>query len=201
MREKVVLPEFAPWVSHADCGMGQSECEIIAAKMKEEEAHNPERRQVLYRAVIAPIPGVQNYHWGRVTAHPGRTQGFTCLKKDRFRVRVEGWTGDRVSPARGWTPCSEKECTGQIVIVTWTPAREPGLTAWGDGPPSSGHEKSYWIEYVGRHTGELPRRAGPFGCTGDPVDHAMEDGGFEARGKDGDYFLYDKDGNVVDVPD
>jgi hypothetical protein len=63
----------------------------------------------------------------------------------------------------------------------------------------SNHEHSYWVEYVGPLTDGRTRRAGPFGCTGDPVDHAMEDGGFTEPGVDGGYVIFDSEGNVVDT--
>lgn len=51
---------------------------------------------------------------------------------------------------------------------------------------------------MGPLSGGVVRRAGPFGCTGDPVDHAMEDSGFTEAGKDGGYVIFDEDGKVAD---
>jgi hypothetical protein len=42
------------------------------------------------------------------------------------------------------------------------------------------------------------RRAGPFGCTGDPGEHAMEDAGFTTPGEDGAYVIFDQNGEVAD---
>lgn len=176
--------------------MGASECELIAMKLKEEEKENPNRRKVLERVVVAATLDPQRHHWGTVQAFPGMRQGAAYLAKDRFRVRVEGWVGDVVIPAEGWRFCDAEDCNGEIVIVTWS-NRPPEDTSWGPAPKKSGHENSYWIEYVGQWSGATPRVAGPFGCTEDPVDHAMDDAGFREPGVDGGYALFDSRGNVV----
>lgn len=177
--------------------MSGAQCELISAKLKEEEKTNPERRKVLQRFIVPPSPRMQRYHWGTVQVAPSRRQGAIYLAKDRFRVRVEGWVGDIVKLEDGWEFCDPDDCNGQIVIAIWS-SRPPEDTIWGPPPMESGHENTYWVEYVGPRTGAIPRRAGPFGCTVDPVDYAMSDAGFSQPGWDGGYVLLDSDDNVVE---
>lgn len=167
-------------------------------KLQQEEQGDPERRKVLERVVVAPTIHLQRHHWGTVQASPGGRQGAAYLAKGRFRVRVEGWVRDIVKPENDWRFCDPDDCNGQIVIVVWS-SRRPEDTVWGAAPEESGHEKTYWVEYAGPWTGQTPRRAGPFGCTGDPVDHAKEDAGFSSPGDDGGYAIFDADGSVVQV--
>jgi hypothetical protein len=178
--------------------MSGTQCELIAMKLQEEEKENPGRRKVLERTIVAAAPRMQRYHWGTVQVSPGKRQGAIYLAKDRFRVRVEGWVGDIVELENGWEFCDPDDCNGQIVIVVWS-SRHPDETIWGPPPMESGHEHTYWIEYVGPRTGTVPRRAGPFGCTGDPVDHAMSDAGFSRPGLDGGYTILDSEDNVVEL--
>lgn len=178
--------------------MSGSQCDLIAMKLQEEEKTNPNRRKVLERVVVATGPRMQRYHWGTVQVFPGRRQGAIYLAKDRFRVRVEGWAGDLVKPEKGWDFCDPDDCNGQIVIATWS-NRHPSETIWGPPPMESGHENTYWVEYVGPRTGPIPRRTGPFGCTVDPADHAMSDGGFTQPGWDGGYTILDSGDNVVEL--
>lgn len=175
-----------------------AQCELIAMKLKEEEKTNPERRKVLERVIVSTGPRMQRYHWGTVQVSPGRRQGAIYLAKDRFRVRVEGWEGDVVKPEKGWDFCDPDDCNGQIVIVTYS-QRNPSETLWGPAPEESGHENTYWVEYVGPRTGPIPRRSGPFGCTVDPADHAMTDGGFSQPGWDGGYTILDPNDQVVEL--
>jgi hypothetical protein len=178
--------------------MSGAQCDLIAAKLKEEEKTNPDRRKVLERTIVASSPRMQRYHWGTVQVAPSRRQGAIYLAKgSRFRVRVEGWVGDVVKLEDGWEFCDPNDCNGQIVIAVWS-SRPPEETIWGPPPMESGHEHTYWIEYVGPRTGASPRRAGPFGCTIDPVDHAMSDAGFSQPGWDGGYVLLDPNDNVVE---
>lgn len=186
-------------VPHHECGLNGKECELIAAKLKEEEKSDPNRRTVLERVVLSPYQEEQIFHWGAAYPKPGGAEAATCLKKGRFRVRVEGWEGDRILPSNGWTFADPSDCEGQIVIAVWTPDRDTSDTQWGEVDPDSGHEKTYWVEYVGPATGSSSRRAGPFGCTGDPVDHAMEDGNFTSAGEDGGYVIFDAYGQPVEV--
>lgn len=182
-----------------ECGLHGKECELIAAKMKEEEKVNPNRRTVLERVILSPYQGEQVHHWGVAYPNPGDVQNSVCLKKGRFRVRVEGWVGDRIIPAEGWTFAGPGDCEGQIVIAVWTPDRDTSESEWGEVNAESDHEKTYWVEYVGPRTGMGPRRAGPFGCTGDPAEHAMDDSGFTQPGVDGGYIIFDADGQPVEV--
>jgi hypothetical protein len=176
----------------------KTECELIAMKLAEEEKTNPNRRRVLERVILPETWKPQRHHWGVVFPTPGYAESSICLAKDRFRIRVEGWEGDRVRLAPGWKFSDLADCTGQIVIVTWS-RRAPSHTPFGPAPRRSGHEHTYWIEYFGPKTGGVIRRSGPFGCTSDPVDHAMTDGGFSEPGVDGGYALLDSEDNVVKV--
>lgn len=173
------------------------QCQLIAAKLAEEEKKDPNRRKVLERVVVSPSQGVQRHHWGIVRARPGPEEGTAYLAKGRFRVRVEGWAGDEVVPSNGWEFCDPEDCNGQIVLAVWTPGRDTSETDWGQVSLDSGHENTYWVEYTGPLTDGAIRRAGPFGCTVDPVAHAMEDGGFERAGVDGDYVIFDSAGQPV----
>lgn len=173
------------------------ECQLIAMKLKKEAEQDAFRRQVLERVIVGPFPAEQRHHWGVVRPRPGPVEGAIFLKKDRFRVRVEGWLGDEVIPTGEWKPCSPEDCQGTINISVFQASAERE-TQWGPLNQESGHGHSYWVEYVGPLSGGVVRRAGPFGCTGDPVDHAMEDSGFTEAGKDGGYVIFDEDGKVAD---
>lgn len=189
-------PVLSGRTRHRHCIGGS--CELIAMKLKEEEKKNPERRKVLERVVVSPNVKVQKHHWGIVRPKPGPKESAVCLKKDRFRVRVEGWANDVVVPAGDWEFCDPDDCNGNIVIAVWPEDRRTEDTGWGEIQQDSGHEHSYWVEYVGPKSNGQMRRAGPFGCTGDPVDHAMEDSGFTEPGVDGGYAIFDENGTVVD---
>lgn len=178
------------------CGLS-GQCAIIAEKLAEEEKKDPNRRKVLERVVVFPEEGVQRHHWGIVKPSPGAVSGTKCLAKGRFRVRVEGWGDDEIIPSDGWSFTDPDDCDGQIVIAVWTEGRDTTDTSWGEISQDSGHENTYWVEYIGPFTAGKIRRAGPFGCTVDPVAHAMEDGGFTERGVDGDYVIFDNVGNPV----
>lgn len=171
------------------------ECELIAMKLKEEAKKNPLKRQVLERVIIAP-QGLQRFHWGTVKPNPGPTENAVCLAKDRFRVRVEGWAGDVITPTEEWKVVDGPTCKGDINIAVF-PTVAPRATKYGPINQDSGHEGSFWVEYLGPFTYGAIRRAGPFGCTGDPVDHAMEDAGFSEPGVDGGYVIFDSNGMVV----
>lgn len=189
-------PVLSGQSTHRNC-LGGS-CEMIAMKLRQEEKTNPNRRKVLERVIVAPGEKIQRHHWGTVRPRPGSSESAVCLAKGRFRVRVEGWAQDVVVPSGDWEFTNPDDCNGNIVLAVWTPDRQPGESGWGEAPEKSGHERTYWVEYVGPLTGGKIRRAGPFGCTGDPVDHAMEDGGFTKAGVDGGYAIFDEEGNVVD---
>lgn len=177
-------------------GLSGSSCELIAMKLQEEEKTNPNRRKVLERVVVPQVHVPQFHHWGVVRPYGEGPEGFFCLAKDRFRVRVEGWRHDEIQLAKDWEFTDPDDCNGEIVIAVWS-KRTPSRTLWGPAPRESGHEHTYWIEYFGPNTGSLIRRAGPFGCTGDPVDHAKEDAGFSEPGVDGGYIILDSEDNVI----
>lgn len=192
---------FAPAIAGRQAGKKaclSGECELIAMKMKEEEAASGDtmKRQVLERVIVPRTRELQVHHWGAAAPNPGPREGAVFLAKGRFRVRVEGWAGDVVTPTAEWHRTTSDDCRGDIEIAVFDP-REIRQTLWGPMNIDSGHEGSYWVEYVGPATSGRVRRAGPFGCTGDPVDHAMEDAGFETAGVDGGYVIFDRDGNVV----
>lgn len=197
MRSPIISNTRSPGTKQSCLGEN-AECEIIALKLKEEEKTNPSRRKVLERVILPPSWKPQYHHWGTALPAPGRIESAVCLAKDRFRIRIEGWEGDRIRLAKGWAYSDPDDCDGQIVIATWS-KRAPSHTAWGPAPKRSGHENTYWIEYFGPRTGGLIRRAGPFGCTSDPVDHAMSDAGFSEPGSDGGYAILDSDDNVIKV--
>ncbi len=174
------------------------ECELIAMKLIEQEKNDPNVRKVLERVVACPDIPVERHYWGTIKAKPGGNEKAVCLSKGRFRVRVEGWEGDVITPDNGWVIAEDGDCWGNIVIAVWSPDRDTRETKWGEVSQESDHEKTYWVEYVGPLTGGKLRRAGPFGCTGDPAEHAMEDGGFKTPGEDGDYVIFDAEGNPVE---
>ena len=171
---------------------------MIAKELKEEEKTNPNRRKVPERVVVSQNVKIKKHHWGTVKPRPGSKESAICLAKGRFRVRIEGWAQDIVVPTGDWDFADPDDCNGNIILAVWTPDRHTGETGWGDVSEQSGHENTYWVEYIGPYTGGKIRRAGPFGCTGDPVEHAMEDGGFSKPGVDGGYAVFDENGNVVD---
>lgn len=172
-------------------------CQLTAMRPDGEAEKDASKPEVLERVVVAPFPTEQRHHWGVVRPSPGPAEGTVFLKKGRFRVRVEGWAGDTVIPTGEWTPTTAEDCDGSIKLSVFQPVgtRE---TQWGPLNQDSGHENSYWVEYLGPLTQGVIRRAGPFGCTGDPVEHAMEDAGFATPGEDGAYAIFDQNGEVAD---
>ncbi len=183
--------------AEADRARLGARCQVIAMNSDEEPGKDSLRRQVLERVIVAPFPVEQRHHWGVVRPSPGPVEGTVFLKKGRFRVRVEGWAGDLVIPADGWTRTSREDCDGQIRLSVLQ-AVAPRETQWGPLDLDSGLENSYWVEYLGPETQGVIRRAGPFGCTYDPVEHATRDGGIEIPGRDGAYAIFDRNGNIVD---
>jgi hypothetical protein len=177
--------------------LGGEGCEIIAMKLKKDAETDSFKRQVLERVIVSPFSKVERHHWGWVRPRVGGEQGAVFLAKDRFRIRVEGWKGDEVVPSNGWDFTTEEDCDGGINISVFEPGAGSRQTDFGPLNMDSGHEGSYWVEYTGPLTEGRTRRAGPFGCTGDPVDHAMEDAGFTEAGKDGGYVIFDSSGEVV----
>lgn len=190
-------PSLAGLAGRRSC-LGAKECELIAMKLKKEAEQDSMRRQVLERVVVAPYPGIQRHHWGYVRPGPGPVESTAYLAKDRFRIRVEGFAGDEVVPVGQWQPTTREDCVGKIELSVVERDQPERLTQWGPLNMNSGHEHSYWVEYVGPLTDGSIRRAGPFGCTGDPVEHAMEDAGFKQPGQDGGYVIFDENGAVAD---
>ncbi len=188
---------FAPALKGAKCLGG--DCELIRMKLEEEEKKDPGARQVLERVLVSPDVDIERHAWGTVMPRPDTPPASTCLVKGRFRVRVEGWEGDSVVPQNGWTKDETKECWGSINIAVYAADLDPTRVRDAELNQDSGHGKSYWVEYAGPLTGGKTRRAGPFGCTSDPVEHAKEDAGFREAGQDGGYVLFDQAGDVVEV--
>lgn len=123
-----------------------------------------DKRKILERVLVCPTGRTQRHHWGEVTPSWGRREGAVCLAKDRFRVRIEGWAGDVVVAAPGWERVSAGDCDARRSIAVWEPwGVRPRMTPYGPIPADSGHEETYWIEYLGTLTGGVPRGAGPFG--------------------------------------
>lgn len=188
-------PSLAGAQANRTCMSGG--CQLTAMKPDAEADEDSFERQILERVIVAPFPVEQRHHWGVVRPSPGPVEGTVFLKKGRFRVRVEGWADDQVIPTGGWTRTSREDCDGQVrLAVLQTVA--PRETQWGPLDPDSGQENSYWVEYLGPLTQGVIRRAGPFGSTYDPVEHAIQDGGFAMPGRDGAYAIFDRNGDVAD---
>ena len=124
-----------------------------------------DKKKVLERVLVGETPGLQNYHWGSVIAAPGGPQKAVCLSRGRFRVRVEGWVNDHVDAHEGWEYVDLEQCRERAVeIAVWeTSPNGPRVTPAGPVPDNSGHEHTYFIDYVGPLTGGTSRTAGPFG--------------------------------------
>lgn len=123
-----------------------------------------DKRKILERVIVSAVPPVQRHHWGEVRPGRGAVQSATCLAKDRFRVRIEGWRDDVIIPREGWTRVPMSDCEARKQIAVWSPSGvAPRSTEYGAVPGGSGYEDSYWIEYLGPLTGGIIRVAGPFG--------------------------------------
>jgi len=124
-----------------------------------------DKAKVIERVIVSPSRRVQRHHWGVVYPGPSGAETAHCLTKGRFRVRVEGWSQDRVEPAEGWEPAPLSACMeARHEISVWEPCgREPRPTPFGPPLAESGHENTFWAEYTGPLTGGICRRAGPFG--------------------------------------
>lgn len=193
---------YVPTMQGASCGRRRglgATCELIKMKMEEDEKSNPDARRVLERVLVYG-PGTERHYWGDVQT-PDVVNGEydqVCLQKGRFRIRVEGVPGMVVTPTNGWEKAPDGECWGSINIGVYDLRMSQEGVAEADLNQDSGHEKSYWVEYWGPNTAGQVRRAGPFGCTGDPVEHAMDDGGFQEARVDGGYRIYGPEGLVED---
>jgi len=171
-------------------------CELIRMKMEEDEKKNPDARRVLERTLISDLPNELHY-WGTVAPDPSGPTSI-CLQKGRFLIRAESDSGIAVSPLGDWKIARDGECWGSINIAVYDKSIDSGRLSDAELNQDSGHEKTYWVEYWGPLTQGRVRRAGPFGCTGDPVAHAMEDGGFSEAGVDGGYAILTPDGAIVE---
>jgi hypothetical protein len=153
--------------------------------------------KLVERVILAKRPGEREHWWGTVNCNPMGSQASTCLKKGRLRVRVEGWEGDTVEPAPGWEFSQDCEEGSLNVIAVMETGLEIRETGFGPVPEKSRHKETYWVEYIGPKTKGIIRRAGPFGCPLDTKEHAIDDGGIEEKGQDGDYVLMNADGEEV----
>lgn len=144
---------YKPSISGDDC-----------ARTSASLGDHTDKRKVLERVLLSVAEPEQRHHWGTARPSFGPVQAAVCLSKGRFRVRVEGWLGDRVKPAEGWTRAPLSECDARRQIAVWSPCGVMARgTPYGPVPSSSGFEETYWIEYVGPLTGGACRVAGPFG--------------------------------------
>jgi hypothetical protein len=122
-----------------------------------------DKRKVLERVLVCPRRQEEKHHWGRVLPKFGPVESAICLLKDRFRIRVEGWADDVVEPTKGWSRAPLSECEARVELAVWQPCGEPRSTAFGPVREDSGHEETFWVEYIGPLTEGICRRAGPFG--------------------------------------
>lgn len=124
-----------------------------------------DKAKILERVIVAPLMKPQVHHWGTVVAGFGTPPMARCLMRDDWRVRVEGWEGDVVHPGAGWSFADPGLCeTARNEIAVWSPCDEsPRPTDFRPVPLYSGHEETYWVEYIGPMTDGECRRAGPFG--------------------------------------
>jgi hypothetical protein len=161
-----------------------------------------EAAQVKYmeRVILPEGGGTFNHYWGTVES-PGNSpdEMAICLSKGRFRIHIEGFAGDKVMPATGWSKAIVCEPAALNTVAVYTVPGEPRATEFGPIPEKSRHDDNFWVEYVGPLTRGAMRRAGPFGCPFDTRDHALEDSGLKSRGRDGDFVIFDASGDVVEV--
>lgn len=155
----------------------------------------------LIERVIVDKGGEQEYHWGRISPSAGPGEGTVALARGDFRVRVEGFDLDLVTPAPGWrrVPVSDA-MQGRHEISIWTPSDLPPRSSlWGPVADLPGHRSGYWVDYTGNRTRGALRRAGPFDRKVDAMGHAIEDADISAPGQDGGLILYDSKGQVEQV--
>lgn len=123
-----------------------------------------DKAKVLERVILFVSRKPAHHHWGTVQPIPGPVESAACLAKGQFRVRVEGWRSDSVTIADGWKRVPLQECKARVEIAVWEPCSSaPRNTVFGPVPMDSGHEDTFWVEYVGPMTDGACRRAGPFG--------------------------------------
>lgn len=157
---------------------------------------DPEARaKVIERVQVDRTPA--RYWWGEVAPGKSARKRAVCLAQQDFRIRVEGWEDDRVTPGSGWTVAPLSACaSARHEILVWDVQEGRRDTGYPPVPESSGSEHTYWVEYTGPLTDGAIRRAGPFCCTVDSRAQAQDDAGL----KDGDgfYVIYDEKGSVVE---
>lgn len=164
--------------------------------------HKDARRRVkLLERVIIERGGEQHFHWGSVLPAQGQGEGTVALALGDFRVRVEGFDLDRVTPSAGWRRVPVSDATEALhEISVWTSGDlPPRSTLWGSVADRTRHRQGYWVDYTGIRTRGLLRRAGPFDAKVDAMSHAIEDADISAPGLDGGLVLYDSMGHVDQV--
>lgn len=159
-----------------------------------------DRVRLIERVIVEPGPE-QHYHWGSVVPSQGGPEGTVVLARGDFRVRVEGFDLDQVTPAPGWKRVPVGSAVlGQHEVSVWTPGYfPPRSTYWGAAHDPSGHPGSYWVDYTGTRTLGILRRAGPFDTKVDAMSHAIEDADITSPGIDGGLVIYDSRGTVEKV--
>ncbi len=123
-----------------------------------------DKAKVIERVIVSPVNRIQRFHWGTVTPTSFFGNKATCLSKGEWRVRVEGWGGDRITVEDGWR-VAEGSCeNARNEIAVWELMKgKLRDTGFPPIPIDSGHEETFWIDYKGPLTEEIYRRAGPFG--------------------------------------
>jgi hypothetical protein len=123
-----------------------------------------DKRKILERVLVCPEDRLQEHWWGTVLPAPSDQQAAICLAKGRFRIRVEGWSRDSVTPMADWSVVAIGECDARRSIAVWEPPEAaPRITPFGPIQSRSGFDESYWVEYTGPLTRGVRRIAGPFG--------------------------------------
>jgi hypothetical protein len=124
-----------------------------------------DKAKLIERVIVTRGVPIERHYWGSVQAGSSGVIGCVCLTKGKFRVRVEGWVDDIVTPADGWSFAPDSMCSSaRNEIAVWTSCgSEPRDTGFPPVPTDSGHEKTIWVEYTGPLTEGTCRVAGPFG--------------------------------------
>lgn len=124
-----------------------------------------DKAKLIERVIVMRNLPIERHHWGTVQAGSSGVPGCVCLTKEKFRVRVEGWVDDVVTPANGWRLAPDFMCmSARNEIAVWAACgAEPRDTGFPPVPTDSGHENTIWVEYTGPLTEGTCRIAGPFG--------------------------------------
>lgn len=185
---------YQPAIKGASLG-GVSRASLSGCAPPKETEEEKKRVKLIERIILPKEAGLKNYYWGEVDCSPMGRESSVCLKKGRFRVRIEGWEGDIVRPSGEWGITDDCEEALNVIGVWDVDGNRE--TSYGPIPEKSSHPETFWVEYVGPKTGGKIRRAGPFGCPLDTRDHGIDDGGIEDLGVDGDVVVFDENGEPV----